>query len=73
MPHEATRVRDIEPFFKRAKIYVEGESGLWDWNDDIEFIGLCWVEFKDRVSGQLFTRIIPYALSPETYTLTRQH
>jgi len=51
MPHEATRVRDIEPFFKRAKIYVEVKLGLWDWNDDIEFIGLSRVEFKDRASA----------------------
>lgn len=51
VPHEATRVRDIEPFFKIAKIYVEGKSGLGDWNDDIEIIGLSWIEFKDRASG----------------------
>jgi hypothetical protein len=21
------------------------ETGLWDWEDDVEFIGLSWVEF----------------------------
>jgi superfamily II DNA/RNA helicase len=29
-----------------AKAHVETEVGLWDWIDDIEFLGLSWVEFK---------------------------
>jgi hypothetical protein len=29
-----------------AKAHVETEVGLWDWIDDVEFLGLSWVEFK---------------------------
>jgi hypothetical protein len=32
--------------FEIAKSYVETQVGLWDWTDDVEFLGLSWVEFK---------------------------
>jgi ERCC4-related helicase len=32
--------------FAAAKGHVEQEIGLWDWIDDVEFLGLSWVEFK---------------------------
>ncbi|HUL00266.1 MAG TPA: helicase-related protein [Nitrospirota bacterium] len=43
--NEATTVPDINPLYEVAKAHVEKKLGLWDWNDDIEFIGLSWVEF----------------------------
>ncbi len=32
--------------FETAKAHVENKVGLWDWIDDVEFLGLSWVEFK---------------------------
>jgi RNA polymerase recycling family C-terminal len=32
--------------FHAAKQYLEQETTLWDWADDVEFLGLSWVEFK---------------------------
>ncbi|HXG65172.1 MAG TPA: helicase-related protein [Blastocatellia bacterium] len=32
--------------FRAAKQYVEQKEGLWDWGDDVEFLGLSWVEFR---------------------------
>jgi SNF2 family DNA or RNA helicase len=32
--------------FQAAKRYLEQKAGLWDWADDVEFIGLSWVVFK---------------------------
>jgi len=32
--------------FQAAKQRLEQKAGLWDWEDDIEFIGLSWVVFK---------------------------
>lgn len=32
--------------FETAKIHVEKKVGLWDWVDDVEFLGMSWVEFK---------------------------
>ncbi|HYN23512.1 MAG TPA: hypothetical protein VES69_00550, partial [Pyrinomonadaceae bacterium] len=32
--------------FAASKAHVEQEIGLWDWIDDVEFLGLSWVEFK---------------------------
>jgi SNF2 family DNA or RNA helicase len=32
--------------FNAAKAHIESEVGLWDWIDDVEFLGLSWVEFK---------------------------
>jgi hypothetical protein len=31
--------------FQAAQKYLENELQLWDWNDDVEFIGMSWVEF----------------------------
>jgi hypothetical protein len=30
--------------FQTARQHLE-ETGIWDWNDDVEFLGLSWVEF----------------------------
>ena len=32
--------------FETARNHVEMKVGLWDWIDDVEFLGLSWVEFK---------------------------
>src|SRR3989441_4001075 len=37
---------DASVAFNAAKAHVENEIGLWDWIDDVEFLGLSWVEFK---------------------------
>jgi hypothetical protein len=29
-----------------AKQHLEAKRGLWDWSDDVEFLGLSWVEFR---------------------------
>ncbi len=34
-----------QPFFDIAKQSLENKIGLWDWEDDVEFLGLSWVEF----------------------------
>lgn len=31
--------------FQTARKWLEEKAGLWDWDDDVEFIGLSWVEF----------------------------
>ncbi|MGH9871404.1 MAG: helicase-related protein [Pyrinomonadaceae bacterium] len=37
---------DASTAFETAKAHVETKVGLWDWVDDVEFLGLAWVEFK---------------------------
>jgi superfamily II DNA or RNA helicase len=43
-----TKVTSPDPntAFQVAKRYLEEKTGLWDWADDVEFIGLSWVVFK---------------------------
>ncbi|MEI7835790.1 MAG: helicase-related protein [Planctomycetota bacterium] len=33
--------------FQVAKKHVEESAGVWDWADDVEFLGLSWVVFVD--------------------------
>jgi ERCC4-related helicase len=37
---------DASAAFETARSFVETKVGLWDWVDDVEFLGLSWVEFK---------------------------
>jgi hypothetical protein len=37
---------DPQLAFNAAKAHVEKKVGLWDWIDDVEFLGLSWVEFR---------------------------
>jgi hypothetical protein len=37
---------DPNTAFQATKRYLEQKTGLWDWVDDVEFIGLSWVGFK---------------------------
>ncbi|MFZ0748462.1 MAG: helicase-related protein, partial [Pyrinomonadaceae bacterium] len=37
---------DPSTAFEVAKGYVEEQIGIWDWVDDVEFLGMSWVEFK---------------------------
>jgi len=37
---------DASTALETARAYVETKVGLWDWIDDVEFLGLSWVEFK---------------------------
>lgn len=36
---------DIKSTFATAQKYLQEKSGIWDWADDVEFLGLSWVEF----------------------------
>jgi len=27
-------------------MYIDQQAGIWDWDEDVEFIGLSWVIFK---------------------------
>ncbi|HYX30653.1 MAG TPA: hypothetical protein VE863_19105, partial [Pyrinomonadaceae bacterium] len=36
---------DSSKAFEVARQYVEEQVGIWDWVDDVEFLGLSWVEF----------------------------
>jgi len=36
---------DPNKAFQTAKQYLEDKTELWDWNDDVEFLGMSWVEF----------------------------
>src|SRR5439155_15587919 len=37
---------DASAPFEIAKRHVEKKLSLWDWTEEIEFLGLSWVEFK---------------------------
>jgi ERCC4-related helicase len=37
---------DSSNAFAVARQYVEEQVGIWDWVDDVEFLGLSWIEFK---------------------------
>jgi hypothetical protein len=44
---KATQVAtDPRPLFDLARQHLEQTLGLWSWEDDVEFIGLSWVEFR---------------------------
>ncbi|MFC1903116.1 hypothetical protein ACFLX4_03510, partial [Chloroflexota bacterium] len=32
--------------FQAVKKHLEQKAGIWDWDEDVEFIGLSWVVFK---------------------------
>jgi len=34
------------PFFEAARQHLEQMLSLWSWEDDVEFLGLSWVEFQ---------------------------
>ncbi len=38
----------VEPalFFAKARQHLEHNLSLWSWDDDVEFLGLSWVEFR---------------------------
>ena len=36
---------DVQAAFSLAQQHVQGKLGLWDWVDDVEFVGLSWVQF----------------------------
>lgn len=38
-------LQDIEIAFIKAKKFIEEKAGLWDWNDDVEFLSVSWVVF----------------------------
>lgn len=41
-----TALGDPEDALAKAKKHLEETIGLWDWVDDVEFVGLSWVEFR---------------------------
>ena len=34
------------PFFVAARRHLDQNLSLWSWDDDVEFLGLSWVEFR---------------------------
>ena len=44
-PRPAADIPPPVPAFQAARQYLEQKAELWDWDDDIEFLGLSWVEF----------------------------
>jgi SNF2 family DNA or RNA helicase len=38
-------VPDPEIAFRAARRHLEEKAGVWDWADDVEFLGLSWVMF----------------------------
>jgi len=34
--------------FEIARKWLEEKTGIWGWDDDVEFIGTCWVQFRDE-------------------------
>jgi superfamily II DNA/RNA helicase len=42
----ADRVPDPENAFQVARRHLEEQAGVWDWSDDVEFLGLSWVTFR---------------------------
>jgi len=38
---------DSLPFFQVAKEYLEKSGNLWDWDEDLEFIGMSVVDFVE--------------------------
>lgn len=38
-------VSSPEQFFQIAREYLETKTSPWNWEDDVEFLGLSWVEF----------------------------
>jgi len=45
MPPEASRP-DPEAAFQAAREHVEKTAGIWDWAEDVEFLGISWVRFE---------------------------
>lgn len=48
MEVDATKCIPPDPMdaFKTARTGLERKMALWDWIDDVEFLGMSWVEFK---------------------------
>jgi superfamily II DNA or RNA helicase len=42
----ADRVPVPERAFQVARRHLEEQAGVWDWADDVEFLGLSWVTFR---------------------------
>ena len=39
-------IPDPSTAFNAVKKHLEGKAKIWDWTDDVEFVGLSWVCFK---------------------------
>ncbi len=37
---------DPSAFFQAAKLHLEKSANLWDWDDDVEFVGMSFVNFE---------------------------
>jgi SNF2 family DNA or RNA helicase len=44
-------IPSVEAAFRIARQHVEQQAGIWEWSDDVEFLGLSWVEFVNGKSG----------------------
>jgi HKD family nuclease/ERCC4-related helicase len=45
-PSSTTAPPDPRLSYQAAKQHLEQKAGLWDWDEDVEFIGLSWIVFK---------------------------
>jgi hypothetical protein len=45
-PTGKPRPPDSSAAFELAKQHIEEKLSLWDWIEEVEFVGLSWVEFK---------------------------
>ncbi|MCI0684699.1 MAG: DEAD/DEAH box helicase family protein, partial [Gemmataceae bacterium] len=44
---KATHVQvEPKPMFDAAREHLEQKLGVWSWDDDVEFLGMSWVEFR---------------------------
>jgi hypothetical protein len=34
------------PYFAKSRQHLEKNLNLWSWDDDVELLGLSWVEFR---------------------------
>jgi hypothetical protein len=41
-------IPDPSTAFRAAGKHLEETAELWDWSDDVEFVGLSWVEFVPK-------------------------
>jgi hypothetical protein len=39
-------VPDPDSAFRVARQHLEEKATVWDWADDVEFLGLSWVMFR---------------------------
>jgi superfamily II DNA or RNA helicase len=44
-PQASDRIPNSESAFQAARCHLEEKASVWDWADDVEFLGLSWLTF----------------------------